>query len=215
MQKLRDYFRLFLAVCTAVVVSGCAQRVSFSAAKRAAVRNADVARQSAYPDREHVIIYTLGQNLAVALGGVIGSAAAVSAAGDDRTQFSAFLKSQQIDAGLIMAEAFDRELKNSRLWPVSEGPADATFRFDVKVVGLMIPNGFTGRLSPYLAVEGKLVRRDGSVLWQRTDFIRDADVRCGLEEYLQRPDVLRAALETAARKLSQQFIESIREESAD
>jgi hypothetical protein len=196
-----------------MLLSGCSSAIKFSATKKVSVTGASVVKRSDYPTRDQVIIYTFGNNLAGVLGGAIGAAAVAGAGSDDRSQFAAYLHSQKIDPGIIMAQAFDDELKKAPLWPASRSTSDAAFEFKIGIVGLMIRHGLTTKLSPYLVAEGKLVRRDGSVLWKRTSYVRDAEIRHSLEEYLQQPPVLRRALEAAARTLSQDFLEELHDDS--
>jgi hypothetical protein len=112
------------------LLSGCAPSVAFSPAKNSSVHGASVVKRSQYPERDQVMIYTFGQNLSIALGSVggavgsaIGSAVSHAAGGGDRSQFLAFMKAHKVDPGLIMAGAFENELKKAPLWPPPPRPA--------------------------------------------------------------------------------------------
>jgi hypothetical protein len=201
-----------IPLLASLLLSGCAAKVSFSKKNKASIRSVEVAHISQYPKEDEVVIYTIGQNLAGAFGGGLGALAAHAAAGDDRTRFQVTLRNQKIDPGLIIAQAFEQELARRPFLSLKK-PADATFTTRVKVVGLMIPHGFSAALCPYLAVEAKLTRNDGKVIWQQTEWIRDGDTRHGGDEYMANPEVLRSALQTAAGRLAKDFIREMHEQS--
>lgn len=220
MKSLFRSVSLLVAVSIAVSLSACGGRVSFSAAKKASLRGANVAKRSEYPKKDQIMIQTFGQNLSmivgIAVGGAIGggviAGAAIAAGNDERAQVAAYLEAKKIDPGLIVAEAFEGELKRAPLWPAN-GPADATFELKVMWVGLSIRRSLTAALCPVVGAEARLVGRDGKALWVSNHSYLDDSFRHSLKEYFSQPGLLQAAFESASRKMSRELLRELHKQS--
>jgi hypothetical protein len=64
-------------------------------------------------------------------------------------------------------------LRESGKFPLAGGGAagDAQFQFEVVIYGLGQTQGFATTLYPTIGVNGALKRPDGTVLWQRYEYI--------------------------------------------
>ncbi len=65
-------------------------------------------------------------------------------------------------------------------------------------------------LSPFLAVKGKLVRRDGAVLWQQQINLRNGEFNHPGDEYAASPALLREGYLRTTREIVQEFLEDLR-----
>src|SRR5262249_14465798 len=135
---------------------------------------------------------------AQAWGGLVGQVAAYG----PKKQIAAAVDSAHIDVSRIVHEEFSHELKESGVFTIAEEDADAQFHLSVGLYGFGIPNGFSSQLKPTLDVVGKLVRRDGTVLWQkraRLTHLSGKTPSHTLDEYLRDPEVIRSSFTSASR----------------
>jgi hypothetical protein len=78
----------------------------------------------------------------------------------------------EVDVGRIVRDQFDAELRSAGVFSsVTSENSDAQVRLEVNVYGLAQPHGFSSQLKPTLGVTGKLLRPDGSVVWQKYEYI--------------------------------------------
>ena len=215
---LKRYCRSVLLCGLAGVLSACATHQKLSPADRQGLRTVSVAKVGQYPKLEQVYVQTLGQTLGMAVGGVVGVAAAVNSAKSDREVLHSKLLQERIDPGVILAEEFEKKLVASRLFSVTRPPADAEFRLQVKMVGLASRGTFTLDLMPVLTAEATLVRRNGSVIWQKSAAVFPASAEYEgyrWSEFLQNPDRLRGSFRQAGELLADKLAVDLGAESAE
>jgi hypothetical protein len=174
---------------------------------------ASVTKRSDYPEKHEIYIQTASKVWAGAFAGLSGALIAGAAAGDDRGALLNVLKQHNVDPAKILGDEFEAVCRQSGVVPIKAAPADAQFEFDVKNLGLTVRSGFATQLSPYLGVEAKLTRRDGTILWKRNYFKQETDVRHDADDYAQNPAVLRSAFQQASRSIARDMVRDLQDDS--
>ena len=195
-----------LAALSVMLFTGCGGGVAFTPAHRASIQTASVVHRSEYPPKERVVVDTFAKRSAAAWGGMAGVLISAAAAGDDRGALLAGLRATGTDPGLLIADAFEQELRSSGVVPVVTQGGAARFEFSKIRVGMGVRGAYTTALCPGLATEGKLLRKDGKVLWQEPLAYQAVEFRHTADEYAQQPQLLRAGYQAAARGLAKQAL---------
>lgn len=115
---------------------------------------------------------------------------------EPKAQVIETMKSGQVDLRSITREQFAKELqKAGRMNVVQDGDADATVSLNLEMYGLGQRSGFSPILYPVLRVEATMTRKDGTVVWQNSDYITPQNKENNLghkeEEYAAQPELLR------------------------
>ncbi len=215
--RTRRAWSVLLPALAALALSAC----SSGTLSPKVVRSVGVVRRSQVPTRDQVFLYTFGQNMAGAYGGLVGALIAHGATADERALLLQKMREARIDPGLMVAEEWERQLRAADLFAVTApGAADARFELDVRSVGLRIPHGFATRLYPALAGEARLIGRNGKVLWREATAGDGNDDRVAFagrdfDDYMRDPAVLRDAFAKAAQVFCRELLITLRETRED
>lgn len=210
-------FRLTLIISplllSALVFSGCATSVTLKKSDRELIRSISINKDVKIPD--DMVYQGPTQTWGISMG-VIGVAKGAAAAMTDKDLINEVMGNNQIDLRQIVREQFAEEMIAAGVFPliVSEG-GDAVVILEIRIWGLAQAHAFTDQLKPMLNVKGTLVQANGTVLWERVDYVtafHDQTPRYTLEEYLQNPQYIREAFTACAKIVSQGLVNDIKKE---
>lgn len=186
------------------------------------IRTVSVQKRSQMPQQKQIIYATSGQTAAVVtsvvagglVGGAIAAAVSSGVTADERVLIRERFLETGADPGLILANEWERQLQAYQFYPVVPAGGDAEFRIEIRQIGL---SGSGRRLYPDLTGEAKLVRRDGTVLWQEESDADGKDERVAMRgysfaEYMADPNLMREAFTKAAEVFSRELLGRFREE---
>jgi hypothetical protein len=208
-QKMILIFSSFVLVMT--ILTGCVSQKSLTKKDKESIRSVSINKQVKMPD--DFLYMGPAQAWGVA-GGLIGAMAGQSDARSAKAQIKTAMQENQIDLEQISREQLEAELLKANLFPsiVPEG-GDAEIRLEVRLFGLVQKNSFSAQLKPTLGITGILVGSNGTVFWQKYDYItafNDQTPEHTIEEYLKNPQFLREAFITSAKVISEGLVKDIR-----
>lgn len=194
-----------------LLLTGCASSVAFNKQDRESIRSVSVGKDIKVAD--DIYYQGAGQSVGMAFG-LLGALIGEAAAQEPKNQLKAAIKESQINPGHIVREQFANKLVETNIFPaiVPEG-GDAEIRLEVNMLGFAQADPFSNQLKPMLGVSGSLARKDGTVLWEKNDFVANLNEQTPahtLEEYLQNPQFIREAFTVAAKIVSDELIEHMR-----
>ena len=109
-----------------------------------------------------------------------------------------------IDIAQIVRGEFEQQLRNTNLFSMIQTDRGncPELKLTIKVYGFGQPQGLSSQLKPLLGVAGELASPDGSVLWKKYDYVSNLNRKTPshtLEEYLNDPELIREAFNTASQ----------------
>jgi hypothetical protein len=148
------------------------------------------------------------------MGGIVGAVATGFEHASAESALAAAMRRGQIDVGQIVREQFAAELGKAGIFPsiVPEG-GDAQVELEVQMFGFGATWAFSTELRPALGVKATLVRKDGSVVWQRYENITSLNgetPKHWIEEYLETPDLIHQGFESVAKLVAAALVDHIR-----
>lgn len=193
---MRSWITASVLTLAVVVSFGCAglSKVEMSAADRAQTKTIKVRADDRLP--EDMYFHGRAQSLSMGLGGALGGIAGMAMAGDPKTQIAATMKGNNINLPTILQSEFAKALQSQRDFQAvdEKSPADAEMVLIVNLYGLGQSDGFSG-LYPMINVSASLRRPDGTVIWQRTDYVtprnKENSEQHEFGEFIERPELLR------------------------
>ncbi len=159
--------RLMLAVVVAVL-AGCASVQPISDADRKAVTAVVINREVAKPPQ----MYYLGPGGAAGLMfGAIGGALAAGSIEESRKSFEQYVARNGVSIEKIVLEEISAAVRASGKFPLADAtrPGTATLIVSIGQYGFSIPNGFSSKLVPILALRCELKDTSGKVVWSADD----------------------------------------------
>jgi hypothetical protein len=193
--------------------TGCISKIGLTKEVREYIRSVSIKKDVKLPDD----IYYYGQEHCVgSMFGLLGAVASLEAAKEPKAQLKAVIQENQIDISEIIRDQFANELSKARVFPsvVPEG-GDAEVRLEVRMFGFTLPTCFSGKLKPVLGVIGSLIRTDGTVLWQKLEYISGLKGETPgntLKEYLQNPEFIREAFSVTAKIVSESLVKHLQQD---
>lgn len=151
-----------------LLVAGCASVQPISDADRKAVTAVFIGREVAKPPA----IYYLGPGGAAGLMfGAIGGALSASSIEESRKSFQAYAERNGISIEKIVYEEVAAAAKASGKLPLVDAPraGASTLIVSVYQYGFSIPNGFSSKLVPILALRCELKDAAGKLVWSADD----------------------------------------------
>jgi hypothetical protein len=197
-------------LAAAAGLSACASgpRVSMNAADRAAIRLVAVSADIKPPTRFSYQERGAGVGALFGVAGALAEASARPAApAGEAGQMLALLESNQIVVQEIVRAEFIRaaNARGGMRFVEAAGEADAELFLAIDMFGFGRTHLLGTQLHPIFNATATMKRRDGSVVWQKSEFITavspDAAVAFTLDEYRQNPARLREALGNSAAGL--------------
>ncbi len=211
---MRFFAAVLLAACLAGALSGCAgvSAVSATAADREKILTVRIDPAIAVPEKA---FYHGPQQSVAAIAGVIGAILASPDAADAASKMTDVMHDQHEDiSGIVLAEfAGPWEASTPvRFTSDPSAPVDATMVLRINTWGIGQSQGFSPKLYPLLGISATLKRADGTVAWQKYDFVtpanKDNDEGHTFDEYLAKPELFKKVFESATRIVSKMLLES-------
>lgn len=197
------------------LLCGCASQ-SLSPANRAAVHTVNVDSNVVMP--KDVTYFGAGQNMAAALGGVVGAIVASSTAAPPIRRIETALKDNDIYVDKILVNEFTAQLQNRKAFQVvaNKDPADATFKIKVTQYGLYEHAPLSSELKTVIAVDASLVNKSGTVIWrdiEQVTMLNSPAPAYTLKQYLSNPLLLQDGFTAACSLVSTKLLNNLLEQS--
>lgn len=195
------------------LLTGCVSQVALTKSARESIRSVSINKDIKLPD--DMYYQGLGQSVGMATG-LIGMAVAQEAAQDHKAYLKAAMRDNQIDFPQIVREQFETALADAHIFPwIAMEGGDAEVRLEILSYGFIQASDFSSHLKPLLQVTGRLVRTDGTVLWQQYNYVGNMSGQTPahtLEEYLRNPQFIREAITVAAQIVSDGLVKHIQQD---
>jgi hypothetical protein len=191
-------------------LAGCAASTPLTKQARESIKSVTINRDVVMPKGMTYI----GQSQAVSatLLGPLGAGIAAAAAQGPAAQLIIAMQESGIDVREIVREQLSAGLKAGGLFPLlNSDPADADFKLEIRQYGF-VHAPFSTALRPILGVNAKLVRPDGTVVWEKYDQVWTANGETParqLAEYLDTPPRIQDALSVAAKLVVGTFVKDL------
>ena len=208
-----------LVSCVVASLGGCAgaPSISASASDRAKISSArinptvEITPKPFYQGREQSFAFIGG-----AVGAVVAGQAAAGAV-DAQTAIVTAMRNQRVDIGEIVRAEFARAAEAGtpmRFTTDTASAVDGVVLLKVDVWGLGQTQGLSATLFPTFGVSATLRRTDGTVVWQKYEYVtplsKENSEGHTLEEYLANPELLRKAFTSASGIVSRMLIADYR-----
>jgi hypothetical protein len=200
--------RFFPVAAFAALLSSCATPTEYRADASHPIRTITIAPDVPEPKRMTFVGLSeaMGMGLAGGLGGAVGAgiAAGTMSSRHGSTEFAI--------GQAVRAEFADAIAQSGKFTLKNSGPADAELQLAVNGYGFYQAGIMARRVRPILGVDAKLVRRDGTVVWQHrraiTHLARETPAFLP-EKIRDNPAVGAKALRDAARTVARRAVGSI------
>jgi hypothetical protein len=146
------------------------------------------------------------------LFGAVGGAIAAGSNKSPADELKTFATDNNISVAEIVRTEFIKQLEAKRKFRLVDSNADAVVRLDVSQYGISIPNGFSSRFVPVLAVRSQLVKGSGQVIWASSGRIHplsEVIEPVTAEAIKANPQVLRDMWSAAARGAVEKMLSRI------
>lgn len=185
--------------------------VKMSSADRAQTKTITVRADSKMPDE--MVYHGPAQSVAGAFG-IIGAVVGTSMAEEPKAQIVATMKKNNISLPSIVQAEFVKAMQpHNEFRLAGDGmAADAEMVLFINIYGLAQSSGFSG-LYPLLNVSASLRKPDGTVIWQRTDYVsphnKENDEVHAFSDFIEQPEVLRGIWSKAAGIVSRMLVREL------
>ena len=195
------------------LLTGCPSHIALTKSARESIRAVSINKDVKLPGD---MFYYGTEQVGAGMFGLVGALASAAAVKGPKAQLKAAMQEGQIDVAQIVREQFATQLVESHVFSsiIPEG-GEAEIRLEVRQFGFATQFGSGGSLQPTLGVMGSLVRTDGTVLWQHYVLVTSGDdqtPRHILEEYVEKPQLIREAYIVAAKVASNALVKHMRQE---
>jgi len=196
------------------VVSGCAglSSVDMSSTDRAQVKTIKLRADSKMP--EDMFFQGRAQSVSAAFG-LVGALVGEAMSSDPKAQIIATMKKNNIDLPTILQAEFAKAMQAQKEFRVVDGQSspDAEMVLFVNTYGLGQTQGFSSLLYPLMNVSASLRTPDGTVIWQKTDYVtpQNKENTGGheFEEYIGKPETLRGTWSNASGIVSRMLVREL------
>ena len=211
---MRTHLKRGLIVGAVILIAGCAglPSVEMNPADRAQIKAVKVRADNKLP--EEMFYQGRGQAIAGAFG-ALGAVAGMAAAEDPKAQITATMSKNNINLPTILQTEFEKTMRSQNQFRVVDerSPADAEMVLVVNTYGLSQSQGFSALLYPMINVSASLRKPDGTVVWQRTDYVtpQNKENTGGHEfdEYIAKPDQLKASWSNVSGIVSRMLVKEL------
>jgi len=201
----------------ALILFGCSasKTIQFSPHDRAEIKTISIDQNVVKP--QEVYYHGPVQSWGGAFG-AIGIAVGQSDAKDTKSLLLEFFDREHIDIATIFADEFNKQLSESGHFTsiVPQG-GNATLKIEILLYGFGQSNGLSSKLYPLISANAKLVKPDGTIIWQKSEYVTplNSDNSQGykLEEYTNDPQKLRTAFSTASKIVIKMFLSNMQGKS--
>lgn len=194
-----------------MLMTACAglPSVDMNPADRAQIKAVKVSADNKLPKE----MFYQGRRQAIAGAfGAIGAVAGMVAAEEPKTQIVSTMNKNNIHLPAILRNEFEKTMRSQGQFRIvdEQTSADAEMVLIVNTYGLSQAQGFSGVLYPMINVSASLRKPDGTVVWQRTDYVtpQNKENTAGHEfdEYIAKPDHLRASWSNVSGIVSRMLV---------
>lgn len=211
---MRNALNRGLMVGACILIAGCAglPSIDMNPADRAQIKAVKIRADNKLP--EEMFYQGRGQAIAGAFG-ALGAVAGVAASQDPKEQIMATMSKNNISLPSILQTEFEKTVRSQGQFRVVDehSPADAELVLVVNTYGLSQAQGFSAVLYPMINVSASLRKSDGTVAWQRTDYVtpQNKENSSGHEfdEYVAKPDQLKASWSKVSGIVSRMLVKEL------
>jgi hypothetical protein len=205
--------QLLCAVLLLPLLSACGSTtaVALSSADRMTITSVVVQGPERVPDK----LYVIGEAESLAaIGGTVGAALRGALEGPPPQQLVDIMKSSGVDVPSIVKSEFQSAVSARRAFSLASSDQEAQGRIVLAIdqYGYHLSRGFSTTLYPIMRLTAVLTRRDGTVAWQRTDYVSainsENKIGYSYREYAENPELMRRTMAEAARIVSTQLVAS-------
>ena len=212
--SINSFFRRSCPILPFLVVAWCAGGCSIPITEQArkSIQSVSIDKNVTIPGN---ISYTgRTRSVPALMGGIVGAVATAVEHASAESALVAAMQRGQIDVAQIVREQFAAELGKAGIFPsiVPEG-GDARVELEVRMFGFGATWAFSTELRPTIGVNATLVRKDGSVVWQRYEYVTSFNgetPKHWIEEYLETPDLIRRGFESVAKLVAAALVDDMR-----
>ena len=203
--------KLLVLCLTTVIISGCGtKKIDLSEQNKANIpefslsRKVAIANAPTYHGTENAV--------GGAIGGVIGALAASTVTQSEPAKITKYLDDQKIDIKTIVKAEFEHQLRETpRFSGKLKEDAKAQIQLYIYIYGLIV-NPLGANYKPWLAVTATFIDASGSVVWEQSEWVANAnDTTPGYsyDDYFKSPDAFKAAFSVAAKEVVKLLIEEM------
>jgi hypothetical protein len=204
---LRHAVRIcILSLVVALAACAGAPTVSMTAESRGAIKSVTLNPQVQIPPE--MFYHGRAQSISAGVGGLVGAAIVQSMPQEPKEALLDTMKTKGISVDQILKAEFVRAVSAKSRLRISEGagPQDAELSLAINAYGFGQTQGFSALLYPMLAVTATLRKRDGSIVWQKKDFVGPLNSLNNqgyeYEQYMIDPELIRKVLTNVSSILS-------------
>lgn len=205
-------FPLFLLAATTLLLSSCRPpHVEFSAEHKDAITTVSVRNEIGMP--ESAFYSGPASSLGAFIGGIIGGLIAEGAV-EAKDLITQLVETGEVDLKAFILEEINQPFVESNpVGTVVDADGDAEFQFNVWAYGLHKHGWGLLDVGPYVAIQAKLVKRDGSVVWEKTENLGLTDDRPvqSFDEWMNDLDALRAGFRHVTKIVVAYLVEDLKE----
>lgn len=213
---LRNLLPRILVLTVASLLTACAGLPDhhLSAADRATVKNVSLNPAIELP--KELMFHTHEQAIAPFIFYGVGIPAAKERSQRIAREIVSTMNRNNISIRAIVKTEFKRALVAVPSITLTDDNvnADAQLSLRVELVGLMHPHGVTFLLYPLMKISATMKKKDGTLIWQKSDYIAPASSEnkdgYKLAEYHAQPALLRQVFSTSAAILSRNLVAELK-----
>lgn len=203
-------FPLFLLAAALLLVSCRPPHVELSTEHKDTITTVTVRNEIGMPEGA---FYTgPASSLGALFGGIIGGLIAEGAV-EAKDLITQLVETGEVDLKTIVREEINQPfVKSNPVGTVVDADGDAEFQFDVSAYGLHKHGWGLLDVGPYVTIQAKLVKRDGTVVWEKTDGLGVTDDRPvqSFDEWMNDLDALRQGFRQVTRTVVGYLVEDLR-----
>lgn len=211
---IRSLAAVLLAACLSGVLGGCAgvASVSATAADREKILMVRIDPMIELPAKPY---YQGPEQAFAAVAGVVGAMLAAPDAADAASKMAAVMHDQHTEiSGIVLAE-FPSAWETGTPVRFTNDPSaavDGVMTLKINTWGIGQSQGFNPKLYPLLGISATLKRADGTVAWQKYDFVtpanKDNNEGHTFDEYHAKPELFKRVFDSATRIVSSMLLQS-------
>lgn len=210
--RILPILSLFLLAAGVLLLSSCrAPHIELAAEHKDTIKTVTVRDEIDMPEKAFYSGPASG--LGAFIGGIIGSLI-VESAKDADDLLTQVLATEEANLENVIREEIQRFFVESNpVGTVVDANGDAEFQFKVWGYGLRKYGWGFLDVGPRIAIEGKLVRRDGTTVWEHTGHVGPLDdvPAKSFEEWLSDLDALREGFRQAVQIALAKSVEDLKE----
>ena len=160
--KIYKLFRSIVGVVLiSVLVSACATRTPISMADKQAINTISIDNNIIFENQA----YYLGQGMS--LFGMLGAVPAIM----EGKNIAKYAVNNHVYVNQIVRDQFIRQLSTTKYKLADKDKADAIMHIKIDLYGVICVHNLSSRMSPIMAIDAKLINKNGKLIWQSHDSV--------------------------------------------